>query len=222
VRRTRPAQWRLRNRLRYVLEHDPLLAVWKDAHGCWVCGYAAWRGRADRGQLPAEHSVLDVGPQHPRVLLTRLFDAGQAPLELARVVDLAASVWRVPPVDVDDTIELERVRDPHPAADVEIECRRKAAETWAHIRDLPLRQRQALLLNLKGDAVSLFLTTGTASLREMAVTLEMNVEGLASLWSDLPLSDNQIASRLACTRQQVINLRMAARKRLANRLAGWS
>jgi hypothetical protein len=79
-----------------------------------------------------------------------------------------------------------------------------------------------LLLNLTGDAISLFLMTGTASLRALAAGLEMSAEALASLWNDLPLSDNEVASRLSCTRQQVINLRMAARKRLANRLAGWS
>ena len=39
------------------------------------------------------------------------------------------------------------------------------------------------------------------------------------LWNELPLPDNAVAARLGCTRQQVINLRMAARKRLAHRLA---
>ena len=37
--------------------------------------------------------------------------------------------------------------------------------------------------------------------------------------SSIPLDDNAIAQRLGCTRQQVINLRMTARKRLANREA---
>ena len=81
-----------------------------------------------------------------------------------------------------------------------------------------MRQRQALLLNLKDDALSLFLITGTASLRDLAAALEMDAAALAALWNDLPLPDNDLARRLSCTRQQVINLRMAARKRLANRL----
>jgi hypothetical protein len=41
---------------------------------------------------------------------------------------------------------------------------------------------------------------------------------MAALWGRLPLDDHAIAARLECTRQQVINLRMAGRKRLATRL----
>ena len=83
---------------------------------------------------------------------------------------------------------------------------------------LPLRQRQALLLHLGDDALSVFVTTGTASLRAIATALEMDVAVLAGLWAALPLPDNAIADRLGATRQQVINLRMSARKRLINRL----
>jgi hypothetical protein len=46
----------------------------------------------------------------------------------------------------------------------------------------------------------------------------MSEAELAGLWNDLPLDDNRIAALLACTRQQVINLRMSARKRLAKRI----
>ena len=48
----------------------------------------------------------------------------------------------------------------------------------------------------------------------------VSLEALAALWHALPLPDNDVALRLDCTRQQVINLRMAARKRLVNRLDG--
>ena len=81
------------------------------------------------------------------------------------------------------------------------------------------RQRQALLLNLKDDALSCS-DHRDGILRALAETLEMDVAALAGLWNELPLSDNNIALRLGCTRQQVINLRMAARKRLVNRLDG--
>jgi hypothetical protein len=151
-----------------------------------------------------------------------MFALSRGPLELAVVVDLAAAAWQIPLVEVDDSAVIENVRDPRPGADVEIDHRQKAERTWAHICELPVRQRQALLLNLKGDAINLFVMTGTASFRALAAALEISVEALASLWNDLPLSDNEVASRLGCTRQQVINLRMAGRKRLANRLAGWS
>lgn len=63
-----------------------------------------------------------------------------------------------------------------------------------------------------------FPMSGVASLREIAMVLEIAPEELAALWQELPLDDATIARRLACTRQQVINLRISARKRLANRL----
>jgi hypothetical protein len=222
VRRKHPARWRLRNRIRYVLEHDPRLAVWKSAQGAWLCGRAAWQGQARLGTTPRDASLAPALKESAKDLLGKVFALSQGPLELTVVVDLAAAAWQIPSVEIDDASVIENVRDPRPGADVEIDHRRKAERTWAHICELPVRQRQALLLNLKGDAINLFVMTGTASLRALAAALEMSVETLASLWNDLPLSDNEVASRLGCTRQQVINLRMAGRKRLANRLAGWS
>jgi DNA-binding CsgD family transcriptional regulator len=95
---------------------------------------------------------------------------------------------------------------------------------WGEIRELPVRQRCALLLNLRdgeeGNAVALLVLSGAATLAEIARTLEMPVEELAALWSRLPLDDLTIAARLGLTRQQVINLRKSARARLARRLGG--
>jgi hypothetical protein len=222
VRRKHPARWRLRNRLRYVLTHDHELATGQAADGSWLCGRTAWKHRRADGALPREEQVTASMRASARSLLTGLFDLSGGPLELSAVVDLAASVWQIPLVEMDDSSLIDQVRDSRPGADIEVEQRRKATETWLHIGELPVRQRQALLLNLKGDAIGLFLVTGTASLRAIARSLDMSVEALAAVWNDLPLSDTDLASRLDCTRQQVINLRMAARKRLANRLTGWS
>jgi len=72
---------------------------------------------------------------------------------------------------------------------------------------------------LTDDALSVFLTTGTASLRAVAATLDMDLGDVARLWAALPLPDNAIAARLGATRQQVINLRKAARARLSRRMA---
>ena len=51
-------------------------------------------------------------------------------------------------------------------------------------------------------------------------TLDVEVvEGqLAELWPRIPLDDLEIANRLGISRQRVINLRSAARQRLARRL----
>ena len=219
LRRKYPFRWRLRNRIRYVLEHDRAFALWKSAQATWRCGLRGWEPRA-LGASPAAHEVAGIDPRHVKQFLTRAFEQSGGPLELSAVVDLAAAAWHVPLLQHESSDNLETVSDRGRSADAMIAQRQRAAHAWDAIRALPLRQRQALLLNLKDDALSLFLITGTASLRAIAFTLEMSLDTLAALWSDLPLPDNDLALRLGCTRQQVINLRMAARKRLVNRLDG--
>jgi hypothetical protein len=53
------------------------------------------------------------------------------------------------------------------------------------------------------------------------LALEMREEQLAELWNDLPLEDSKIAELLQQTRQQIINARHSARRRLARRLKGF-
>ena len=93
---------------------------------------------------------------------------------------------------------------------------------WSEICELPVAQRQALLLNLRdenGDsALELAPMAGIASIREIAGILQMEDSELAALWNRLPIDDLAIAERLSVTRQQVINLRKAARARLSRRM----
>jgi hypothetical protein len=214
-----PLRWQLRNRLRYALEHDRRFALWKSVHGTWLAGVRGSESHPP-GTPPRPEALSDVEPQQVKGFLARLFDRSGGPLELTALVDLAAEVWRIPLLPHDDATSLEDVADRGRRADAAMVERQRTERAWQEIRELPVRQRQALLLNLKDDALSLFLITGTASLRDLAAALEMDVQALAELWSELPLPDNELARRLGCTRQQVINLRMAARKRLINRLNG--
>ncbi|MGH9443968.1 MAG: RNA polymerase sigma factor [Thermoanaerobaculia bacterium] len=106
--------------------------------------------------------------------------------------------------------------------DLAIDRRRFAAILWDEIRRLPRAQRVALLLHLRdrrGNSVLfLFPLCGVASFAEISGTLEISESDLEKLWNDLPSDDNTLAAILSCSRQRVINLRMAARKRLSNRM----
>jgi DNA-directed RNA polymerase specialized sigma24 family protein len=217
LRRKYPLRWQLRNRIRYVLEHDATFALWKSVHGTWLCGRRGWDARPS-GDLPPVEDVTAIEPRKVKAFLIRAFERSGGAVELSALVDLAAAAWQIPLVQHEDARRLDVLADGRASADIAIASRQKAERAWEEIRTLPIRQRQALLLNLKDDALSLFLATGTASLRAIAGCLEMSVEALADLWTALPLPDNDVAERLGCTRQQVINLRMAARKRLMNRL----
>jgi hypothetical protein len=92
---------------------------------------------------------------------------------------------------------------------------------WAEVRELPATQRTALLLNLRDSeghgVIELLPATGLASFADLALMLSMTPPELAAVWNHLPLEDAKIADLLGLTRQQVINLRKAARDRLARR-----
>ena len=107
----------------------------------------------------------------------------------------------------------------------QVEKRLFLQRLWEEVRQLPLNQRAALLLNLRDSqgrgCIALFPAAGIASVRELAETLGMSSEELAELWSELPLEDARIADRLRLTRQQVINTRKSARERLKRRLKGF-
>jgi DNA-directed RNA polymerase specialized sigma24 family protein len=93
---------------------------------------------------------------------------------------------------------------------------------WSEIRQLPPRQRVALILHLRDErgrsAAALLPLTGTASMRQIAAALEIPAQQFAQLWNRLPIDDAAIAGLLGTTRQQVINLRKAARERLGRRM----
>ncbi len=106
--------------------------------------------------------------------------------------------------------------------DSEIERREYLKNLWAEIRELPVRQRAALLLNLRDGegrgCLELFHLAGVATFQQIAGALEMSPEDFVLLWNELPLDDLSIADRLGLTRQQIINLRKSARSRLSRRM----
>src|SRR4051812_29502743 len=212
-----PLRWRLRSRILYVLTHDRQFATWKTEDGTRVCGRAGWERQSPA--LQSFEGVGDVPVGDVRALLQRAFELSAAPLELHDVVDAAAASWGIPLQPVANEAQLELLPSQMPRADEAMDQRQRLRRAWSRICELPLRQRHALLLHMADDGLSLFLPTAAATLRDMAAALEMPVDEFAALWNDLPLSDNVIATRLDSTRQQVINLRMAARKRLTTRLA---
>jgi hypothetical protein len=110
---------------------------------------------------------------------------------------------------------------------------------------LPPLQRLAYLLNFTDGEIEWFWFYGIASLRRIGQVLQLAPEQFnrawvllewraeqrqfahslttydeqfALLWQQLPLNDLTIAALLETTRQNVINLRQAARKRLRRKM----
>ncbi len=134
----------------------------------------------------------------------------------------ARRLWRVCSEHTAADVDIETIPAPSRGAETSIDQHRYAARVWQEIRQLPRPQRVALLLNLRdgrGNSIlSTFSLSGVASFAETSATFEISEARLAEIWIELPWDDNTIARFLGCSRQQVINLRMSARKRLSNRL----
>jgi DNA-directed RNA polymerase specialized sigma24 family protein len=238
IRQRYPQRARLKARLRYVLATDARLAVWDDAGAGAVAGLAAARSHAASPDadaaleaLATSRDVHALAGDHAAGTPTRLARLTHAiltrlpgPVTLDRLVGGVARIGRLeldPATPADTSSEPPAPSQPD-AAEARIDERRLLARLWDEVGALPIRQRVALLLHARdsagGGVLWLLPVLGLATIRQIAAVLELPPLDLAALWPRLPLDDHSIAERLACTRQQVINLRMAGRKRLASRL----
>lgn len=237
IRRRFPERTRLRSRIRYVLTHHPACQLDAGPAGM-LCALRAWPaakradGRERLAQLPA--SIDSIPTLAGRDLVTEPL-AGWLP---------AALEWIGAPVELDDFVSVlgaltgtnepehlapdrddaggwSRVASAEPSHADRLEARSYLRWLWDELRELPARQREALLLSLRDESGSsvlpLLVLTGIAAIGAIAALLEMPLADLRALWPSLPVEDNIIAARLGITRQQVINLRKSARLRLQRR-----
>jgi DNA-directed RNA polymerase specialized sigma24 family protein len=243
LRERRPRRARLQAQLRYVFRHHATLALWERRDGGWVGGEAAWRAREPE-QVLGWPAVAEwrgriavpavAGAEAVRIvrLTERIVDTLGAPARLEDIVTLAADALGIVDDPVEPTLTASGefvspfskagVTAAAPPADEQLDQQRFLERVWNEIRELPVRQRTALLLNLTGsssqDMLSMLPATGVASWAEIAAVLEMDVAQLQTLAAELPHDDHRIAGLLQVTRRQVINLRKCARERLARRL----
>jgi len=227
LRRRFPQRYRLGTRLRYLLEHSALYAVWHDGEG-FICAPARRRGEAPQTNLHPGWAAGISLPPHPNETsaVAAVFAHTDAAIRLPDLIGAVAALLNIDDrVTSTSDIDIPDRNPDHAATrDLRIDLGRTLALLWSEIALLPQPQRFALLLNLRDEDGGCALTdlpeTGVASIREIARVLEISAPKLAELWKDLPLSDLTIAAMLGIPRQQVINLRKSARQRLARRMAG--
>jgi DNA-directed RNA polymerase specialized sigma24 family protein len=244
MRRRFPERYALKNHLHYLLTRQKGFALWQNESQKMVAGFAIWQGQrltaakglsdslSDDESLLARVRLLQAGnrPNDSSEILAAVFNHLGAPIEFDELIAAFAALLDIKdqPVDSADqnTDAIARVAA-GTGADVawQTEKRFFLQRLWEEVKELPLNQRAALLLNLKGaegrGCIALFPVAGIASVRELADTLGMNAEEFSELWSELPLEDTRIAERFSLTRQQVINARKSARERLKRRLRGF-
>ena len=177
LRREHPQRWHLKNKLRYVLKHRPIFALWQNDEG-WFCGLTEWRdqlhikspslsgfSKASRSQQLLDRlqasGAKEFNGKNPRQLkieslLLAIFEHVGIPIELDELVTVVSNLWGINEQALqprergdqgDKTNEL--TVEAHKDLDFEIEIRNNLERTWAEICQLPTRQRAALLLNLR-------------------------------------------------------------------------
>jgi DNA-directed RNA polymerase specialized sigma24 family protein len=240
-RRVHPERRRLRNRIRHVVRTSAPFALWQSPSGQFVCGRASWAGavseECSEGDLdripplaPAPAVTWNDAVGRPQITraLDHVFDHVGKPVELERLVETVAELFRLPmtptqsaPIQRTERTASERV-DETASIESSLVYRSALLEVWREVDLLPPRQRMALLLGLRdenGSAItSLLILLRIATFDDLAAAVELSPEELIAIWDQLPLPDLAIAGRLGLTRQQVINLRKSARDRLGRRL----
>jgi len=243
LRRKYPQRYSLKSRLRYVLTHDRNFIVWGDDEHHLNCSLATWTRQA--GDVNSSTRLRELR-ENPRVLIQELSGVKVPYMELSDLLPVIFN-WVSVPIKLDELVavvgDLLEIKDrpletfevdahlseaevlPDVSFATRIEQRERLRHLWSEINQLPPRQRAALLLNLRDtegrDITGLFPLTGTASVRQLAEAVDIPPDQFAKLWRELPLDDTAIAKRLGATRQQVINLRKAARKRLVRKQKGY-
>ena len=210
VRAAFPEWARLKHRVRYVLEHDDRFVVSSDGRNILALAPSLPSGgRRVRSSTAAALAKTMIG------VLRELY----SPRSIDELVsEVAARSGIADPIHA-DAVRMAGPRMQEP--DVAVESLQTLRALWMEIESLPTRQRLALLLNARdpaGDSVLRLLLESSAATRpELARALDVRERELESFIARLPLRDLAIADRLQLTRQQVINLRRAARDRLARR-----
>lgn len=234
LRRQFPERHALKNRLHYLITRQRGFALWQDADGQLVAGFAAWQNAVSRRSLDQRALSNLTGPSRGSKALAdtvaAIFNHARGPVEFDELVSAVSSLLGISDQPIESLAEDEDAvasmpdhAEPDPAW--RIEKRMFLQRLWEELEQLPRNQRAALLLNLKEASgfgcITLFPATGIATLRQLADAVEMPVESFAGLWNDLPLEDAKIAELLGLTRQQVINARKSGRERLTRRLKGF-
>lgn len=235
LRRVHPARSCLKNRVQYVLTHTAGLALWKRGPHSQYGGLESWdeERRDGAGVNPRRQDLVDSparfvkealtsqDPNHIdlRDLISAIFTWVNEAIELDQLVTIVAGLTGVRDDAAWKQVNSGGARelpDARPSVGTELDQRLFLERVWTEIIALPLRQRQALLLSL--NEVHGLPVVGIARVRHIAEAVGMPAAQLAGIWNELPWDDAAIAQHLGVTRQQIINLRKAARERLTRRM----
>jgi RNA polymerase sigma factor (sigma-70 family) len=231
-----PNRCRLKNSLMYLLTRDSSFFVKQTESGIQICGLSKWE-KSEKAiafdienlKLEKVRSKLKTGYQNAgslRLALLEIFAASRSPVEMNDLLKIMTAIFNVQdrPAKLQKEVEVnifDMISDQRDNPEEIAEKSQFLTKMWNEIIQLPVKQRAALLLNLRDsdgrDLLSVFPLSGIATYREIAKILELPLDQFAEIWKEIPLGDLRIAELLGVSRQQVINFRKSGRERLMRR-----
>lgn len=240
LRRKFPQRRKLKDKIRYCLTSNSDFALWENGGKEWLWGLAGWRTSTqltpaagnEQSKNDLLHTVvgklqsLNTQSLELHELIIAIFKLHGVPIELDQLTAIVAKLQGVEDHPLMPFETISSSSEPVPSYQANsatlVEYHQLLDQLWNEIRQLPRRQRVALLCNLKNqegiNVITLFPAAGVATFEQIAEALEVPVAEFESLWRKLPLDDLNLAEYLGITRQQVINLRRSARDRLMRRM----
>jgi hypothetical protein len=233
LRRKYPQRASLKDKIRHLLNNHEEFSLWESNNKEFICGFERWYRQNMPSVQPMWPDQINLSGNVQSMplqdLLASIFNALNGPIKLDNLVNIVADICGIKDQAEDNVIDederqtiYESLPDTRINIAQEVEQRIYLQRLWKEICELPLKQRIALLLNLRDGNGRTVLTllpySRVATIRQIAEVLDMSAEKFATMCSDLPLDDATIASHLGIPRQQVINLRLSARERLARRM----
>jgi hypothetical protein len=193
MRRQFPRQHALRNQIQYLLTRQAGFALWPDDNDVMkklIAGFAAWKGQrssidaAGLRRLPRDERLLESlggggSSTDLKEALATIFIHVGGPVEFDELVKTVAALLQITErkiESIDADSDDARVELAAQEADVagRVEKRVFLQRLWEELRQLPLRQRAALLLNLRDHkgrgCIALFPATGIASIDQLVTT----------------------------------------------------
>jgi hypothetical protein len=240
LRHAYPARSMLLNRLRYLLENRTKqqgFVLWDGVTGERWCGLEKHRAENPGPAAPKLQRLIVEPTKTAReamgeidfqtidlaTLLTRLFEWLEQPIELRQLIDVMGELRQIS--DHRQSLEVtildqSEPRDLSPSPVEAMKWREYLRWLWEEIARLSRPQRLAFVLH--SNVTMELEILGIASIRKIAVVLEIPAEEMAQLWNRIPVDDLAIAELLGQQRQQVINLRRVARDRLGVAWTEWA
>ncbi len=241
MRDRNPDRSLLADRLHYLMKHHNEFVQWTTTDGKAVVGLPTWYRDGVRYLHSSRHKLLEYHPElawHEAekevpsipglsgqiVMLLRwvAHPCERNALMNAVVTTVQTRDLRWLTLEELDTTTTQVAEVPR-SLELQVENKLSLQFIWTHLSQLALPERTAILLNLRDNSgqgvMDLLVNTGTASYTDIAGLLGIELNELLRFWNVLPLDDLTIASIQGVSRQQVINRRKEARRKLQRLLS---